>query len=210
MQPAQERVRLAELRLDVDGLEPVDRVHQRRQVELLEVGAREAAVAVAGPLHRRAHAVAVAEKDVVPHADLVSVVENRRAGQREEDRVHELDLVAPIVEERREPAADPEVQLHPRVLRVLGVHVVAFLVGDHLERELVVVAQEEPHCAPSGSAGVCSRISTIGSASSRRIAMNMRGITGKWNAMWHSSPSPKYATTSPGHWFASASSTRSW
>ena len=22
--------------------------------------------------------------------------------------------------------------------------------------------------------------------------MNMRGITGKWNAMWHSSPSPKY------------------
>ena len=22
--------------------------------------------------------------------------------------------------------------------------------------------------------------------------MNMRGISGKWNAMWHSSPSPKY------------------
>ena len=22
--------------------------------------------------------------------------------------------------------------------------------------------------------------------------MNMRGMTGKWNAMWHSSPSPKY------------------
>ena len=39
--------------------------------------------------------------------------------------------------------------------------------------------------------------------------MNMRGITGKWKAMWHSSPSPKYSTTSAGHWFASASSTRS-
>ena len=39
--------------------------------------------------------------------------------------------------------------------------------------------------------------------------MKMRGITGKWNAMWHSSPpvagSPKYSTTSAGHWFASHS-----
>ena len=39
--------------------------------------------------------------------------------------------------------------------------------------------------------------------------MNIRGMTGKWKAMWHSSPSPKYSTTSSGHWFASASSTRS-
>ena len=39
--------------------------------------------------------------------------------------------------------------------------------------------------------------------------MNMRGISGKWNAMWHSSPSPKYGRTSAGHWFASASSMRS-
>ena len=39
--------------------------------------------------------------------------------------------------------------------------------------------------------------------------MNIRGISGKWNAMWHSSPSPKYATASSGHWFASASSIRS-
>ena len=39
--------------------------------------------------------------------------------------------------------------------------------------------------------------------------MNMRGISGKWNAMWHSSPSPKYGRTSAGHWLASASSIRS-
>ena len=42
--------------------------------------------------------------------------------------------------------------------------------------------------------------------------MKMRGISGKWNAIWHSSPptsgSPKYSTTSAGHWLASASSTR--
>jgi hypothetical protein len=38
--------------------------------------------------------------------------------------------------------------------------------------------------------------------------MYIRGITGKWNAMWHSSPSPKYGRTSDGHWFASARKTR--
>ena len=64
--------------------------------------------------------------------------------------MHQLDLVAAVVEQRREPAADPEVDLHARVLRVLLVHVVALLVGDHLERQLVVVAQEEP---PLGAVG---------------------------------------------------------
>ena len=145
--PAQQRGRRAQLRLDVDRLVAVDRVHQRRQVELREVGAREAAVAVARPLHRRADAVAVAEVDVVAHPDLVAVVEDRAAGQREEDRRQQLDHVAVVVEQRREPAADAEVELHARVLRVLGPHVVALLVGDHLERQLVVVAQEEPPLA---------------------------------------------------------------
>ncbi len=37
-------------------------------------------------------------------------------------------------------------------------------------------------------AGVRSTISTIGLRSSSRSAMNMRGISGKWNAMWNSSP----------------------
>jgi hypothetical protein len=34
-------------------------------------------------------------------------------------------------------------------------------------------------------------MSMIGKRSSIRTAMNIRGMTGKWNAMWHSSPSPK-------------------
>ena len=40
--------------------------------------------------------------------------------------------------------------------------------------------------------GVWLRISVMAWRSSCRSAMNMRGISGKWNAMWHSSPSPKY------------------
>ena len=64
--------------------------------------------------------------------------------------MQQLDLVAAVVEQRREPATDAEVELHPRVLRVLVVHVVALLVGDHLERQLVVVAQEEAPLAVVG------------------------------------------------------------
>jgi hypothetical protein len=40
-------------------------------------------------------------------------------------------------------------------------------------------------------AGVWVRMSTIGNRSSIRSAMNIRGMTGKWKAMWHSSPAPK-------------------
>ncbi len=58
--------------------------------------------------------------------------------------MHQLNLVATAVQQRREAPPDAEVELHPRILRVLGVHVVALVVGDHLERQLVVVAQEEP------------------------------------------------------------------
>src|SRR5665213_209864 len=83
--PAQERRRGPQLRLDVDRLVAVHGIHQRLQVELGPVGAREAGVAVARPLHRSAHPVAVAEVDVVAHADLIPVVEDRRTRQREED-----------------------------------------------------------------------------------------------------------------------------
>ena len=58
--------------------------------------------------------------------------------------MHQLDLVPAVVQERCEPPPDAEIDLHPRVLGVLLVHVVALVVRDHLERQLVVVAQEEP------------------------------------------------------------------
>jgi hypothetical protein len=39
--------------------------------------------------------------------------------------------------------------------------------------------------------GVRSMMSMSGLRSSSRSAMNMRGMIGKWNDMWNSSPSPK-------------------
>ena len=192
LDPVQERARVAQLGLDVDRLVAVDRVHQRRQVELGEVGAGEPAVAVGRPLHGRTHGVAVTQVDVVAHADLVAVVHDRAAGQAEEQGVEQLDHPPVVVEQRDEPPGDAHVALHARILGVLGVHVVALVVGDHLEGQLVVVAQEDPPLAAVGDRpGSGPRISVIGKRCSRRTAMYMRGISGKWKLMWHSSPSPK-------------------
>ena len=98
----------------------------------------------------RAHAVAVAEKDVVPHPDLVAVVEDRRSGQREEQAVQELHLAAVVADQRRQAPADAEVDPHLGGVGVGAIHVVALLVGDHLQRQLVVVAQEQRPLAVGG------------------------------------------------------------
>ena len=94
------------LRGDVDRLVVVDGIGDHRQVELGGIGGGEAGVAVARPLHRRAHAVAVAQVDVVAHADLVAVVDDRAARQREQQAVEQLDLPAVVVQQRGQPAAD--------------------------------------------------------------------------------------------------------
>ena len=73
------------LRFHVHGLIAVDRVHDRGQVQTLGIGAGEAAVAVGRPLHGRAHPVAIAEIEIVAHAEFVAVIQNRRAGHRQEE-----------------------------------------------------------------------------------------------------------------------------
>lgn len=141
--PLQHRVGVAQLRLDVGDLVAVHRVLVERQVHPLRVGRGEPAVAVGRPLHRRPDAVAVTEPDVVAHADLVAVVEDRRAGQAEQQGGEQLEGVGVVVQQRGQPPADADVGLHAGVLGVLPPHVVALLVGDHLEGQLVVVAQED-------------------------------------------------------------------
>ena len=78
--PGQEARRARELCFDVNGAETVNWILDRGQEELGWVGTAEAAIAIEGPLHRRAHAVPVAEIDIVAHADLVAVIKDRRAG----------------------------------------------------------------------------------------------------------------------------------
>ncbi len=143
-QPLQHRGLAPPLGLDVHRLVPVHGVHERGEVELGEVGVAEAAIAVGAPLHRGADPVPIAEVDVVAHADLVAVVEDRAARQGEEHPVEELHLPPPIVHQRGETPPDAQVELHPGIPRVLLPHVVALFIGDHLEGQFVVVAQEDP------------------------------------------------------------------
>ena len=48
-----------------------------------------------------------------------------------------------VVDQWREPSANPDVDAHARIGRIGEVHVVALVVGDHLQRELVVIAQKK-------------------------------------------------------------------
>ena len=134
------------------------------------IGAREAAVAVGRPLHRRAHAVAVAEMDVVAHADLVAVIDHRRAGHREQQAVHQLDAAAVALEQRREPAADAEIDARAPVGGV-GLPEIVALADRSPSRASARrgCAGRSPTGSSSGICGVWRMMSVIGKRSSRAM-----------------------------------------
>ena len=141
------------LRLHVDGFVVVLVIDDHREKELLRTGVGKARVPVGAPLHRRANPVAVAQIDVVAHAQLVPVVEDRGPGQREQQTVEQLDAAAVVLHQRRQPPADPEVDAGLGISRVDAIHVSAFLLGDHFQRQLVVVSQEEHPLTDVGNGG---------------------------------------------------------
>ena len=79
--PPEQGIGIGLLRFDIERFVMILGVDIDRQDQSLRIGFAIAGIAVGAPLHGRAHAVAVAEKDVVAHADLVAVIEDRRAGQ---------------------------------------------------------------------------------------------------------------------------------
>ena len=83
--PMEERGLVAELAFDVDGLISPDGVHDDGKREAGGDCGGEACVAVGVPLHGGADGVAVAEIDVVAHADLVAVVEDGCTGEAEQE-----------------------------------------------------------------------------------------------------------------------------
>src|SRR5690606_17475714 len=151
--PVEQGAGVVGLGFDVDGLVAVDGVHDDGQVEAGGVAFGEAGVAVGGPLHGGADGVAVAEPDVVAHADFVAVVQDGGAGEGEQEGGEQFELVAVVVQGGGQAAADADVGFHAGVFGVFGVHVVAFFVGDHLQGEFVVVAQEDAPLAGVGDFG---------------------------------------------------------
>src|SRR5579862_4989929 len=122
------------LRLDVDRLIAVDRIHDRRQVEASRIRTREARIPIRCPLHRRAYAIAIAEIDVVAHTDLVAIVDDWRSGKRKQQRIHELDLAPVVLHQGRETPAYAQIDTRLPISSVARPQIVALRVSHHLER----------------------------------------------------------------------------
>src|SRR2546427_12898867 len=67
--------------------------------------------------------------------------------------VEELDAPAVVVHQRGQAPADAQVELGLGILRVRVVHVITLLARHHLERELVVIAQEDAPLAGGRGGG---------------------------------------------------------
>ena len=153
--PVEQRRRVARLRLHVHRLVAVDGIRDRRGCRAGSGRRREKpALRSGGPLHRRPHAVAVVQVDVVAHADLVAVVDDRRAGEREEQAVQELHAPPAVLHERREAAPDAHVELHARVLAVREVHVVPLVVVTISSVSSSWLRRNSAHWQVSGIGGV--------------------------------------------------------
>ena len=104
---------------------------------------REAAVPVGVPLHRSANRHAAADIEVLAHPDLFSVEEHRRPGQGEHQAVDHPDPARVALEHGRKSAHQSAVvHLHPFLRTERREHLGALLVGELVEGEFVVIADE--------------------------------------------------------------------
>src|SRR5437588_8989337 len=99
-------MRVATLRFDVDCPVAIERIHEGWQYQLGGIGAGESTVAIWRPLHRCTHAVAIAKMDVVPHCNLVTIINDWRAGHRQKKAVHQFDAAPVALEQRCKAPAD--------------------------------------------------------------------------------------------------------
>ncbi|MNI03048.1 hypothetical protein D3C73_559410 [compost metagenome] len=141
--PVEQRMGVSPLRFDIHCLIAVERVHDRWQHETGRIALGKAAIAVRRPLHRGAHAVAVAEIDIVAHADFVAIIDDRRTGHGQEQRIHQFDPPPVTFHQRSEAPADTEIDAGATVCGIGVPEVIALLVGHHFQRQLVMVPQED-------------------------------------------------------------------
>src|SRR5206468_3190574 len=85
--PPEQRGEIFLLVFNVDSLVVIFRVDRDRQIKLLRISPRKSGIAVRAPLHGGAATVAIAEIKVIPHTDLISVINDRCAGHGEQQRV---------------------------------------------------------------------------------------------------------------------------
>src|SRR5260370_26623461 len=111
-----------EFRIDVD-----------RYKEGMGISPGKGGVLICAPLHRRTHAVAVAEIDIIPHPDLIPVVQDRASGHRKEDCMNQLELTSVVAQERSKPSANTKIDASAGIAGVNAIHVVALFFRHHLK-----------------------------------------------------------------------------
>ena len=80
--------------------------------------------------------------DIVAHADFVAVIDDRRAGHRQQQAVHQFDAAPVALQQRRQAAADAEIEARATIGGIGLPQIIALAVGHHFQRQFVVIAQE--------------------------------------------------------------------
>ena len=143
-------------------------------------------------------AVALRQREVVAHADLVAVAQHRRAGQREHQAVGQLEApaVAAAAWARAGAGCRARRAACPARARTRRTPAARCSLGQAAEVELVVVAQEHRPIArsPGAARSACSALDERAACPRRRARRTECWLTWKLNIMCSRSPSsPKYS-----------------
>ena len=91
--------------------------------------------------------------DIVPHANLVTVVDDRSAGERHQHAIHQLDSPSIIVKQGSKASPDAQIQPHRLVPGIQVIHVITFDVSNHFQRQFIMVPQKEAPLTGGGDLG---------------------------------------------------------
>ena len=110
-----------------------------------------------GPLHRRAGAIALGQREIIAHRDFVAIADHGRSRQRAHQAIGEFEAAPVATQHRCQPPPDAAiVELHALVRTKVLEHNVALRLGQAAQVEFVVIAQEQ---APlrGGGPWLCGR-----------------------------------------------------
>src|SRR5258708_39305871 len=93
----------------VPRLVAINGVENRRRIETFRIGGRKASIPAAAPLHWGSYSAAISQVDVVAHADLIPVIDDRGAGQRHQHAIHQIDSPSLVVKQGSPASPDTEV-----------------------------------------------------------------------------------------------------
>ena len=82
---------------DIDCLVSVHGIHNDGTVKASGIGTGETGVAIRGPLHRGPDSVAIAQVDVVAHADLVTIIDDGCPREGKQNAIHQFNAAAVVI-----------------------------------------------------------------------------------------------------------------